>query len=94
MLSPCPLPPLEKKCYTELGLFRSRGGARLGENSPFLGLLDVKILKIYIKSVQSGVIRKWVKAPGLFLTNGKINKQMLVLIGPGLPPRWLVYALP
>lgn len=38
ILSPCPLPPLEKKnVKTELGLFRSWGGARLGENSPFPG---------------------------------------------------------
>lgn len=40
-LSPCPLPPLEKNSQTELGLFGSRGGARLGENSPFLGRFDV-----------------------------------------------------
>lgn len=55
ILSLCPLPLLLKNCHTVQGLFRSWGGAMPAENSPFLGLLDVWILKIYIKSEKSNV---------------------------------------
>lgn len=55
ILSPCPLPLLLKNCHTVQGLFRSWGGAMPTENSPSLGLLDVWILKIYIRSEKSNV---------------------------------------
>lgn len=77
ILSPCPLPPLEKKMLDRAGFVPEPGQSKDWREFLFsgaVGCLDFWRFIFISKVTKSSVIRRWVKAPALFFNKCK-NKQ-------------------